>query len=324
MHTFETTAAFGAGACRLPRTAPLTLAALLLAMFAALAPETASAQWIRDPGHAYVKLGYRVIRADSIYAPDGSTQRVGDGYRQHALGVYGEVGIIRHRLALSLDGDLFRRSVLVNQGQTSGLGDLRLGALIGLLRAPFHLGLALHLGIPTGDAQPQAGPGASSSDQLVARSLPTGDGEWDVALRVNAGHGFSGGEGYPFDHYVVGEVGVWVRGLRYRELPAGLLEGGRALQIVYRAEFGTSPKREGWNRLQLILRLTGVDRLAPRGEGARSTVGLGAGVRFVSPGVELSLRLFDQFRLGLSAEGALAAANVPAAANWTLFASWQR
>ena len=163
----------------------------LLLMLCLSASQQARAQaWIRDPGHAYVKLGYRLIRATSIYGPDGNTRPVGDGYRQHALGFYGELGVVERWLSLSLDGDLFRRSVLVNQGATAGLGDLRLGAYTGLLTAPFRLALGVQLGLPTGDPSPSAG---RVQDEFVARTLPTGDGEWDVAVRLHAGHSFGGG-----------------------------------------------------------------------------------------------------------------------------------
>ena len=94
------------------------------------------------------------------------------------------------------------------------------------------------------------------------------------------------------------------------------------MQLVYRAELGTSPVRERWDRLQLVLRLVGVTPF--RNSGVSSTVGLGASVRFVSPGVELSVRVASTFRLGFSADGAIVAANVPAGVNWQLYVSAER
>jgi hypothetical protein len=94
------------------------------------------------------------------------------------------------------------------------------------------------------------------------------------------------------------------------------------LQLVYRAELGTSPTRAGWDRLQLVIRLAGVTPF--RESAMSSTVGLGASVRFVSPGLELSLRTVDTLRVGLSADGAIVAANVPAGVNWQLYVSFER
>ncbi|MCA9575903.1 MAG: hypothetical protein KC668_10735 [Myxococcales bacterium] len=297
------------------------LAVLITALLAA-SPSARAQAWIREPGHAYAKLGYRLIRASSLYGPDGQRRPVGDGYRQHALGFYTEVGVVPRWLALSLDGDLFRRSVLVQQGATAGLGDLRIGAYTGLLTAPFRLALGVQVGLPTGDPSPSAGAGASVEDQFVARALPTGDGELDVALRVYAGHSFHGGRRWPFAHYVIGELGLWARGLAYRQGRPEGLSAGEQMQLVYRAELGTSPVRERWDRLQLVLRLVGVTPF--RNSGVSSTVGLGASVRFVSPGVELSVRVASTFRLGFSADGAIVAANVPAGVNWQLYVSAER
>src|SRR4030095_7419877 len=87
-------------------------------------PSLAIAQaWIRNPGHAYANLYYRFIAADQFYGPDGKRTGIAD-YRQHSLGFYTELGVIEQRLMLTLDGELFRKNVLVDQGTTYGVGDI--------------------------------------------------------------------------------------------------------------------------------------------------------------------------------------------------------
>src|SRR5213075_1399548 len=101
-------------------------------------------------------------------------------YSKQLIGLYGELGIVDRWLTLSADATLFRFNRLEDQGSTRGLGDLRIGAWTGLIESPLRLSAGFLVGIPTGDASPR--PGASSADpeaQLIARSLPTGDGEWD-------------------------------------------------------------------------------------------------------------------------------------------------
>ena len=283
--------------------------ALALVGGALMSPASADAQaWIRSPGHVYGKLAYRLIRADSIYAPNGNVIGAAP-YRQHAIGFYAEAGIIARWLMISLDGDLYRRALIEDLGGTQGLGDMRLGLYTGLLEVPFRLAFGVQFGLPTGDPSPSSGIDAISDGN--ARTLPTGDGEFDVALRLYAGHGFSGSERWPFNHYVLAELGVWLR------------TEGFTHQIVYRGEIGATPKRSGWDRLSFALRVTGVQTVrngAPSGNAA----GLGDGLRFMSPGVELSLRLVDQLRLGFSVEGAVYAANLPAGANWQVYMSWER
>lgn len=302
------------------------LAGTLLASFIllggalALAPATAKAQaWIRPPGGVYAKLSYRLIVADSFYAPDGSTRGLRNQYRQHALGLYAEAGIIERWLSVSIDGDLYRRSSLEGLAATQGLGDLRIGAYTGLLEVPFRLALGVHLGIPTGDDRPTTGyeiappipPAEADQAELeqAVNSLPTGDGEWDVAIRLYLGHAFSGGERYPFHHYVAADVGWWIR------------TQGFSQQLVYHAELGSTPKRSGWDRLQFVIRVTGVQTFE---DSISAGAGLGDGIRFLSPGLELSVRTFDQLRLGVAAEGAVFASNLPAAPNFMFFMSWQR
>ena len=133
-----------------------------------------------------------------------------------------------------------------------------------------------------------------------------------MALRLYAGHSFSGGERWPFHHYVVADLGVWLR------------SQGFSHQAVYRVELGTTPRAEGWDRLSLALRLNGVQTFnTGRGNGG-SPSGLGDGLSFLSPGVDLSLRLVNTLRVGFSMDGAVYANNLPAAPNWQVYVSMER
>ncbi|MEZ4251838.1 MAG: hypothetical protein R3B99_26810 [Polyangiales bacterium] len=298
------------------------------AQFARLAvlvlPRVGQAQaWIRDPGHTYAQLSYRLIRADKLYSPSGDVVDIRP-YRQHALGFYGEVGVVDRWLMVNLSGDLLRRQVLVDQGATTGLGDFRVGLWSGLLEAPFRLALGVEVGLPTGDPTPDAG----SNDpavQTVADVLPTGDGEVDVHVRLAAGHGF----GYRrTQQYVTGDVGYWVR-TTPRDAPASI--GGDAAdirdQLSFRLETGWKIDRPGFDRFWLVTRVAGILIVQDRGADGASVArfaGLGDGVEYVSFGVELAAHLGAGVNLSFGMDGAFYAQNVPAAPQWKLGLSWER
>lgn len=286
------------------RVTTLLLAAVLL-------PSSVHAQaWTRDAGSAYVQFSHLYIRASSFYAPDGNTFALLRGdYVQHVVGFYGEVGLVDRWLMMTLEGELFRRNILKNQGATAGFGDLRAGFWTGLVEKPFRLSMGVLVGFPTGDATPTAGPGATPEEEAIARSLPTGDGEFDVHVRIAIGHSFGGGR-WPLQHYALGEFGYAVRN-------QGLTD-----QLIYRAEFGTRIDRAGWDRLLLILRLSGTQLLGDPSFAGQSFSGLGE-FAVLSPGGELAIRVWDQLHLSAGAAGALVAKNLPASPQFKFGISWE-
>ncbi len=270
-----------------------------------LLASSASAQaWTRDQGSGYVNLNYRLIAADEIYDPDGNERSIPD-YKQHAIGIYGEVGVIDRYLTLTFDGELYRRNVLEDMGATQGLGDLRVGAWTGVLTAPFRLALGVQLGLPTGDDSPSVDDPAAN---LIAASLPTGDGEYDVTFRSAIGHSFTAGSLFGF--YVQGNLGYALRTKGFTD------------QIVYGAEFGTRITKPVIDRFLLILRLVGTESL-DTGAAISGFAGLGDGVSFTSYGVELAARVWSTFHLSAGVESAFRGANVPSAPAYKFAASYE-
>ncbi len=162
------------------------LVALALAASALIPSSFAVAQaWTRDQGSFYVNLTYRTSSASAVYDESGDLQDLPDTVTQHILGFYGEVGLIDRWLTLTLDGELYRHASF-GDATVDGVGDFRVGAWTGLLPEPFRLSAGVQVGLPFGRSAPQGNSPASSQ-------LPTGDGEFDVAFRLAAGHSFGGG-----------------------------------------------------------------------------------------------------------------------------------
>ena len=289
-----------------------TLSIALVAVVSASTPNAVEAQaWTRDQGSVYVQLSHRFLRADSIYGPDGNSRALTNGdYVQHVLGLYTEVGVVDRWLTLSLDGELLRSNALKNQGRVLGLGDIRLGAWTGLLTAPFKLAAGVLVGVPTGDDNPSAGADAGPVQQSVARSLPTGDGEVDVHFRLAGGHGFGGGK-WPLRHYTLMEVGYSLR-------TQGLTD-----QFTWRGELGTRVDRKEWDRLLLILRVSGTELLGDRGSDSTSFGGIGE-YEARSFGFEFAVRVVDSVHLSIGIDGAFSGESVPAAAQYKFGISWER
>ncbi|HJL18825.1 MAG TPA: hypothetical protein RMH99_24395 [Sandaracinaceae bacterium LLY-WYZ-13_1] len=276
-------------------------AALAAATFAVLClpASTGEAQaWTRDAGDGYVNLSYRYLGADSFYGNDGA--RVGSTpFRQHAIGLYGEVGVVDRWLMLTLGGDPMRRNELVDLGATTGLSDLSVGAWTGLLVEPFRLAFGVTVGLPTGDPSPDAGPGADTVAQLTARTLPTGDGETDVTLQVAAGHGFRIPD-TSLELFVQAVLGYAIRTTGFTD------------QIVYRAEAGLRIREPFVERFLLIVRLTGTELLGSS-TAIGGVAGVGDGISFTALGPELLFEIGEGFGLGFGADFAFRATNLPAA-----------
>ena len=277
------------------------LVALSVAVGCLFAPSRADAQaWIRDPGSFYANLSYRYLPANQLFGADGNTVDSAD-FAQHTVGFYGEVGIIERWLMVTLESELFRRNVLLDQGAVTGLGDTQISAWTGVLVEPFRLSFGASLGIPTGDSSPDADGDQDEIARGVAAVLPTGDGEVDVTLQFAAGHGFRIGDAV--DMFAQGLLGYAIRTQGFTD------------QIVYRAEVGVRPVAEGFNRILLILRVHGRALL---GDAANTTgvAGVGDGVSYAAFGPELVVRVWEGLSLGAGVDSAFAATNVPAGLNW--------
>lgn len=262
-----------------------------------LFPSIASAQaWTRARGSAYLELGASVLAGDRLFTRTGEKAELPTPYRQLSIASYAELGVIDRWLTLSFSGELYRRNQLDDRGATAGLGDLRLGAWTGIVTAPLRITVGAWVGLPTGDSAPSAGEGADQEAALVARSLPTGDGELDVEPRVIAGYAFGTS---PASHYVVAELGYAIR------------TRGLADALTYRLELGT--RLRAFDRLLVSLRFSGNEPLRAAGDSATALAGLGGGVTHTSVGLGLGFRVVEGLTVSAAAETALRARNIVAA-----------
>jgi len=194
---------------------------------------------------------------------------------------YGEFGVIKRWLTLTLDAQLARINQLENQGRTQGLGDWNFGVWTGLIVKPVRLAFAATLGIPLGDSVPSAGPGADDFARAIARSLPTGDGEWDVDLRLSLGYSFGSKPVWPLRHYVIAEAGYWVRSGRY---PFGNTTRRFNDAFVYRGEFGLQFPWVFIDRFWFAFKVNGVESFATGTAASQGATGLGQGVTYAVVG----------------------------------------
>ena len=289
-------------------------AALLLT----IAPSAASAgPWTRDAGNVFLSVAYSRIAAKDIYGADFSHQQLGASYQQHAVQLYGEVGLIDRWLTASFESQLFRFNTLIGQGATYGVGDARLGLWTGIITKPVRLTFAWLVGIPIGDPSPSAGAGADGEADLIARSLPTGDGEADLELRLSLGYSFGRVRRWPLEHYLVAEAGYWFRGQgRARDLNRRLTFTQFADDFTYRAELGTKLPWTFLNRFWFILRMSGIESFASDLQAASTcATGLGNGVTYNAYGFEVAARMYKGLGVNLGLDGALRARCVAAGAN---------
>src|SRR5262249_45444113 len=150
-----------------------------------------------------------------------------------------------------ISSEAYRRNQLDTQGRTEGLGDTRLGLWTGVLTEPFRLSLGVIADLPTGDSAPSAGANATSEAAGIARSLPTGNGRFDLEPSAALGYSFGGGGTFwPLEHYTVLFFG-------YAPQTKGFADS-----INYRVELGTRVPITFADRFWLILRLFGTESFA--------------------------------------------------------------
>lgn len=315
------------------RAAPSTLALLGLAACLALPAPASANPWTRDRGRFYINLNVSHLSATGLYGADFVAHALkdvdGDGaaepYTQQSLGLYAEVGIVDRWMMATLDATLLRRSSLAQQGSTIGLGDLRLGLWSGVMTLPFNLSVGVLLGIPTGDPVPQADAlpaGASDAARRSARqtanSLPTGDGEFDLELALSAGYSLGGrGSWWPIQHYLVAQVGYWVR-TTPREVAFG--EASDLPDAFnWRVETGARLDLPVVDRLLVIFRLFGSESLARDDQISMNAGGLGAATH-ASWTLELYGRVWRGLGASFSLGGAWRVAGLPSGSNyrWSL------
>lgn len=299
----------------LRRASVAAIAGLLLLFLPAVA---AAGPWTRDAGSAFLSVAYARIASNGIFGTDFSVQPLGARYEQHAVQLYGEVGLINRWLTLTVEQQILRYNRLVDQGATYGVGDLRMGFWTGLVTQPIRLTAAFLAGVPIGDPSPTAGPGADAEAELIARSLPTGDGEADFELRLSFGYSFGKKRRWPLEHYLVAEAGYWFRTTGHsRDLNGNLTFSKFADDFTYKAELGTKLPWRFIDRFWFIGRVAGIESFASSIQAASTcATGLGNGVTYVAYGFEVSARIYKGFGANFGGDSAFRARCVAAGANW--------
>jgi hypothetical protein len=273
-----------------------------LALALLVAPSLAHAgAWTRDAGHFYINTSYSRIAASSVFDANFDVVHT-KPYEQHVWGLYGEIGVIDRWLTATVEGTLYRRNEIVDQGHTEGMGDWRVGVWSGLVTKPLRLAIGTTLGIPVGDPYPSAGRTADSGAQQIARSLPTGDGEWDVEWRAALGYSFGGVRRWPLEHFLIVEAGYWLR------------THGFSDAFVYRLTLGIKFPWRFVERFWVQLSIRGVESFASAAEASRDATGLGNGVSFLAPGLELYGRIYRGLGASIGADTAVRARSVAAGA----------
>jgi hypothetical protein len=281
-------------------------------------PATAEAgPWTREAGQTFLSIAYSRIAAQSVYGPDFSHQPLGAHYEQHAVQLYGEVGLVSRWLTATVEQQIFRFNRLRDQGATYGVGDMRLGFWSGIITQPVRLTAAFLAGVPIGDPSPSAGPAANAEGQLIARSLPTGDGEADFELRLSFGYSFGRVRRWPLAHYLVLEAGYWFRSNgRSKDLAGRETETKFADDFTYKAELGTKLPWRFVDRFWFIGRFAGIESFASSLVAASSCAsGLGNGVTYTAYGFEIAARIYKGLGVNFGLDGAARARCVAAAAN---------
>lgn len=283
-----------------------------------LLPQAAEAgPWTRDRGSAFISLSYGRIATSRLFGTDFSIQPLGATYVQQAVQLYGEVGLVDRWLTATFESQIFRHNQLIDQGATYGIGDMRLGFWSGLITQPVRLTAAFLMGIPTGDSAPSAGLGADPEAQLIARSLPTGDGEADFELRASFGYSFGHARRWPLEHYLVLEAGYWFRTQgRSRDLQNNLIFLEFSDAFTYRAELGTKLPWRFIDRFWFVIRMAGVESFASSIQASYTcAAGLGNGVTYNAYGFEVAARIYKGFGANIGLDSAFRARCVAAGSN---------
>ena len=147
--------------------------------------------WIQKEGAGYFQLSQRVLVADKIFK-DWSDVVQFRTLGNYTTSFYGEYGI-SNKFTVVADFPLFTRNTLnaevngntgkvINEGLSkNGIGDLDLAIKYGIKTdGPLVVNVGLTFGLPTG-----------STDSKSNIPMPTGDGEFNQMLKLEAGYGFN-------------------------------------------------------------------------------------------------------------------------------------
>ncbi len=156
---------------------------LLFLIFTLPIEEMFGGAWPQKKGSGYYKISFLYLSGDNIYNSDGVKIPIAQ-FNDFTIGAFGSFGITE-KLTGFLNVTLFKSTNLDSTRQDagfdteiSGFGDIDVGVKYGLLKFDKTvISGKLLLGIPTGKGTPDGG-------------LLTGDGEFNQAIGIEAGHSF--------------------------------------------------------------------------------------------------------------------------------------
>ncbi len=249
--------------------------------------------WTQKKGRGFYKIGFRFIRANEFYEPNGnkiSIPTLGD----NTLSFYGEHGLT-DRITLVAYIPFYKRITLNRQvGQESGfvyfegdaisgIADADVGFRFGLRQdGSTVLSLGFMFGLPLGDDQ-------------QANGLLTSDGEFNQFVSLQIGHSF-----YPTPVYFAAEAGFNNRSKGYSD------------EFRYGFELGYQIKQ----RLTFILRATGVQSLKNGNDSVMGGMGglFANNQSFLAYGPELVYTMNDKLGISFGVDSAIFAENTLSAA----------
>lgn len=156
---------------------------LLFLLFVLPTEKVFGGAWPQKKGSGYYKISFLYLSGDNIYNSDGVKIPIAQ-FNDFTVGAFGSFGITEN-LTGFLNVTLFKSTTLDSASQdagfdteVSGFGDIDIGVKYGLLKFDKTvISGKLLFGIPTGKGTPDGG-------------LLTGDGEFNQAIGIEAGHSF--------------------------------------------------------------------------------------------------------------------------------------
>lgn len=257
--------------------------------FLLLASNAFAGAWTQPKGDGYYKLGFRMVRANQFYDPDGRKIDV-PTFGDYSTIFYGEHGLT-DRITLVASVPFYKRITLNKQvGRTSGfvffegdsktgIADSEVGARFGLLQGGSAVVSAeLLFGLPIGDNDQENG-------------LYTGDGEFNQMVKLQFGYSL-----YPRPIYFGSEIGFNNRTEGYSD------------EFYYAAEVGYN----FGGKLLVSLKMRGIESFKNGNDAVQGGMGglFANNQSYLTYGPEVSYLLNNNFAVVAGVEGATHAENV--------------
>ena len=142
--------------------------------------------FIQKEDTLYTKLSYSYFRSTRFFNLEGEREGGERAFEKQILKLQAEYGLLEW---LTLDASLpiLTLNALEGSEQVSGIGDLRVGAMVGTDWAGFAFAAGLAVELPTGRDTAAAQVDGGDAEEV---EIPTGDGEPNVWLRLGVSRWF--------------------------------------------------------------------------------------------------------------------------------------